>query len=107
VGVVCGGDNELKKFLNNNKNFTILLQQILTLYMQKTLGHEQESVKSEEYSASWDSDIHSGDILFELNEIANFKSDALDQVDDFTGATLRDPITWVEMLSADLRFSFF
>ena len=51
-------------------------------------------MKSEEYSASWDSDIHSGDILFELNElneIANFKSDPLDQVDDFTGATLRVP----------------
>jgi len=40
------------------------------------------SMKSEEYSASWDSDIHSGDILFELNElneIANFKSEPLDQ----------------------------
>ena len=46
-------------------------------------------MKSREYSASWDSDFHFGDILFELNEIANFKSDPLDQVDDFTGATLR------------------
>ena len=33
-----------------------------------------------------------------MNEIANFKSDPLDQVDDFTGATLRVPShAWVEM----------
>ena len=31
-------------------------------------------------------------------QIANFKSDPLDQVDDFTGATLRVPsAAWVEM----------
>ena len=48
-------------------------------------------MKSEEYSARWDSGYPFGDILFELNEIANFKSDPLEQVDDFTGATLRVP----------------
>ena len=48
-------------------------------------------MKSEEYSASWDSDIILVKFSSNLNEIANFKSDPLDQVFDFTGATLSVP----------------
>tara|TARA_B110000305_G_scaffold72403_1_gene81250 strand:- start:37 stop:270 length:234 start_codon:yes stop_codon:yes gene_type:complete len=40
-------------------------------------------------------------------QIANFKSDPLDQVYDFTGAISCTSITWVEIWSADIEIFIF
>ena len=67
--------NYYELFLNNNiiHNYTVSSHSFICkklLDTSKNLLLLSCSMKSEEYSASWDSDIHFGDILFELYEIA-------------------------------------